>query len=193
LRSCYGGGHARDRRLREVAVGAGPSPLPRPPRGGPELRPAAPHGSPAPLLATTRRITRSALLTAAPYSSCCRRTGTDRSGVQVGRIRAGLSAVPTALEEHRDAMENTTAALLPGRAGEAVVSTHAEQSGPRRAPPSPPPNKPAPISPTRRRELQRILQLRSAGWIQDRSGKWVKDENAEFDSDEEEPPALLPV
>ncbi|OXB72333.1 UNVERIFIED_CONTAM: hypothetical protein H355_015632 [Colinus virginianus] len=74
----------------------------------------------------------------------------------------------------------------------AVVSTHTERSGPRRAPPSPPPNRPAPISPTRRRELQRILQLRSSGWIQDRSGKWVKDENAEFDSDEEEPPALLP-
>ena len=33
----------------------------------------------------------------------------------------------------------------------------------------------------------------SAGWIQDPSGKWVKDENAEFDSDEEEPPTLLPA
>ncbi|NWH70438.1 SCNM1 protein, partial [Piaya cayana] len=33
----------------------------------------------------------------------------------------------------------------------------------------------------------------SAGWIPDGSGKWVKDENAEFDSDEEEPPALLPA
>ncbi|XP_065607587.1 sodium channel modifier 1 [Cyrtonyx montezumae] len=192
LRSCYGGGHARDRQLREVAVGAGPSPLPHSPRGGPELRPAAPHGPPAPLLAATRRIARSALLTAAPYSSCCRRTGTGGGGVGVGRIRAEPSAAPSALEERRDAMQNTAAALLPGRA-EAVVSTHAEQSGPRRAPPSPPPNKPTPISPTRRRELQRILQLRSAGWIQDRSGKWVKDENAEFDSDEEEPPALLPV
>lgn len=37
------------------------------------------------------------------------------------------------------------------------------------------------------------LSVCSAGWIQDPSGKWVKDENAEFDSDEEEPPALLPT
>uniref|UniRef100_A0A8V5GPV9 Uncharacterized protein n=1 Tax=Melopsittacus undulatus TaxID=13146 RepID=A0A8V5GPV9_MELUD len=32
-------------------------------------------GSPAPLLARTRRIAQSALLKAAPYNSCCRRTG----------------------------------------------------------------------------------------------------------------------
>lgn len=33
----------------------------------------------------------------------------------------------------------------------------------------------------------------SQGWLQDRSGKWVKDENVEFDSDEEEPPSLVPT
>lgn len=37
------------------------------------------------------------------------------------------------------------------------------------------------------------MSVPSAGWIRDRSGKWVKDENAEFDSDEEEPPLLLPA
>uniref|UniRef100_A0A8C9G6Q2 Sodium channel modifier 1 n=1 Tax=Pavo cristatus TaxID=9049 RepID=A0A8C9G6Q2_PAVCR len=61
------------------------------------------------------------------------------------------------------------------------------------AQPSPPPSQPTAVSPTRRQALQRYLQLRSAGWIQDPSGKWVKDENAEFDSDEDEPPALLPT
>ncbi|OPJ69980.1 sodium channel modifier 1 [Patagioenas fasciata monilis] len=55
------------------------------------------------------------------------------------------------------------------------------------------PSRPEGLSPERRRVLERYLQLRSAGWIQDPSGKWVKDENAEFDSDEEEPPALLPA
>ncbi|NXF00219.1 SCNM1 protein, partial [Menura novaehollandiae] len=48
-------------------------------------------------------------------------------------------------------------------------------------------------SPERLRILRHHLHLRSCGWIQDPSGKWVKDGNAEFDSDEEEPPALLPV
>lgn len=48
------------------------------------------------------------------------------------------------------------------------------------------------ISP-RSRPLSICPSVPSAGWIQDPSGKWVKDENAEFDSDEEEPPALLPA
>nr|KAF6397941.1 sodium channel modifier 1 [Rousettus aegyptiacus] len=46
----------------------------------------------------------------------------------------------------------------------------------------------APVSPTRRRALDRYLTLRSSGWIPDGRGRWVKDENVEFDSDEEEPP-----
>uniref|UniRef100_A0A669QI19 Sodium channel modifier 1 n=1 Tax=Phasianus colchicus TaxID=9054 RepID=A0A669QI19_PHACC len=75
----------------------------------------------------------------------------------------------------------------------AVDSIHTQQDGLRGAQPSPPPSQPTAVSPTRRQVLQRYLQLRSAGWIQDPSGKWVKDENAEFDSDEDEPPALLPT
>ncbi|XP_071852583.1 uncharacterized protein [Apostichopus japonicus] len=37
----------------------------------------------------------------------------------------------------------------------------------------------------RKRELERHLDLTSAGWIHDPSGKWIRDENVEFDSDEE--------
>lgn len=73
----------RERQCQEVAlsteVGAEPPPLPRPPKGGSELGPLPPplppQGSAAPLLLRTRRIAQSALLKAAPYSSCCRRTG----------------------------------------------------------------------------------------------------------------------
>lgn len=85
LRRCYGGSRAqeaavRERQCQEVAlsteVGAEPPPLPRPPKGGSELGPPLPpQGSAAPLLLRTRRIAQSALLKAAPYSSCCRRTG----------------------------------------------------------------------------------------------------------------------
>ncbi|XP_021232513.1 sodium channel modifier 1 isoform X2 [Numida meleagris] len=175
LRRCYGSRHAQEeavqeQRHEEVAVGT--------------------EGSPAPLLARTRRIAQSALLKAAPYSSCCRRTGADGSGVRAGRTRTGPSAAPLPLKERRDAAEATAAALLPGhcgrRPGEGRQSSELGHS-------LPPPSQPAALSPTRRQELQRYLQLRSSGWIQDRSGKWVKDENAEFDSDEDEPPALLPA
>ncbi|XP_010726543.1 sodium channel modifier 1-like, partial [Meleagris gallopavo] len=178
LRRCYGGSRTqeaavRERRCQEAALGA--------------------EGSPAPLLLRTRRIAQNALLKAAPYSSCCRRTGADGSGVRAGRTRMGPSVAPTAVKERRDAVEATAAVLLPGRCEAAVDSTHAQQGGLRGAQPSPPPNQPTAVSPTRRQELQRYLQLRSAGWIQDPSGKWVKDENAEFDSDEDEPPALQPT
>uniref|UniRef100_A0A8C3PXH2 Sodium channel modifier 1 acidic C-terminal domain-containing protein n=1 Tax=Chrysolophus pictus TaxID=9089 RepID=A0A8C3PXH2_CHRPC len=192
-----GSGSARRRRwaLRWVRS---PLPFPVPQRAA--LSSASsplPQDSPAPLLLRTRRIAQSALLKAAPYSSCCRRTGADGSSVRAGRTRMGPSAAPTATKEHRDAVEATAAVLLPGHCGgrgeAAVDSTHTQQGGLRGAQPSPPPSQPTAVSPTRRQVLQRYLQLRSAGWIQDPSGKWVKDENAEFDSDEDEPPALLPT
>ncbi|XP_042743887.1 sodium channel modifier 1 [Lagopus leucura] len=182
LRRCYGGSRTREaavreRQCREAALGT--------------------EGSPAPLLLRTRRIAQSALLKAAPYSSCCRRMGADGSGVRAGRTRMGPRAAPAAVKERRDAVEATAAVLLPGCCGgrgEAAVDfTDTQQGGLRGAQPSPPPSQPSAVSPARRQELQRYLQLRSAGWIQDPSGKWVKDENAEFDSDEEEPPALLPT
>ncbi|KAM8794376.1 sodium channel modifier 1 [Eudromia elegans] len=110
------------------------------------------EGSPAPLLARTRRITQSALLKAAPYSSRCRRTGASyTSKATMSQTQGG---------------------------GKRKVS---------------PTRQPEALSTDRSQALERYLQLRSAGWIQDHSGKWVKDENAEFDSDEEEPPGLLPA
>ncbi|KAM6234327.1 uncharacterized protein LJ264_014199 [Porphyrio hochstetteri] len=70
----------------------------------------SPQGCPAPLLARTRRVARSALLRAAPYSSCCRRTGLEGSS-----SRAGVTQTPAA--SHREAVEASAAAQLPGHRG----------------------------------------------------------------------------
>ncbi|XP_035202574.1 sodium channel modifier 1 [Oxyura jamaicensis] len=158
---------------------------------------AGAQGSPAPLLARTRRIAQSALLKAAPYSSCCRRTGAAGSAARGARTQPGPSTAQ-APSQDRDAVEATPAALLPGhRSRQAgalkAASTHPSRGRKGKAASSSPPSQPEALSPARRQALERYLQLRSAGWIQDRSGKWVKDENAEFDSDEDEPPALLPA
>ncbi|NXL93870.1 SCNM1 protein, partial [Alectura lathami] len=187
LRRCYGGEHARRDAVREqrheeaadtqrVALSSVPPP----------------QSSPAPLLARTRRIAQSALLKAAPYSSCCRRTGADGSGARAGRTWTGPSAAPAPSQEDRDTVEATPAALLPGHRSRRAASIHAPRGSKGKAASSSPPSQPEALSPTRRQALERYLQLRSAGWVQDHSGKWVKDENAEFDSDEDEPPALLP-
>uniref|UniRef100_A0A8C3J2M9 Sodium channel modifier 1 n=1 Tax=Calidris pygmaea TaxID=425635 RepID=A0A8C3J2M9_9CHAR len=125
-----------------------------------ELCPLSPQGSPAPLLARTRRIARSALLKAAPYSSCCRRTGPQP------REAPGPGAVPAAAE----------VSLGPVGSGGDPVTSGGDPVTSRLS-----------LSPSVRPSVP------SAGWIQDRSGKWVKDENAEFDSDEDEPPVLLPA
>ncbi|NXV48781.1 SCNM1 protein, partial [Uria aalge] len=156
----------------------------------------SPQGSPAPLLARTRRIARSALLKAAPYSSCCRRTGVQGSSSQAGVTQRGLSAAPTPPElsqKDREAVDTSPAALLPGHCGSRVGKSPRAQRGGKGKAPLSALSRPEVLSPERRQALERYLQLRSAGWIQDRSGKWVKDENAEFDSDEDEPPALLPA
>lgn len=159
---------------------------------------AGTQGSPAPLLARTRRIAQSALLKAAPYNSCCRRTGAAGSGTRGARTQPGPSTAQ-APSQHRDAVEATPAALLPGQRSRQAgalkaASTHAGQGRKgKAAASSSQPSQPEALSPARRQALEQYLQLRSAGWIQDRSGKWVKDENAEFDSDEDEPPALLPA
>uniref|UniRef100_A0A8B9SHQ2 Sodium channel modifier 1 zinc-finger domain-containing protein n=1 Tax=Anas platyrhynchos TaxID=8839 RepID=A0A8B9SHQ2_ANAPL len=75
---------------------------------------AGTQGSPAPLLARTRRIAQSALLKAAPYNSCCRRTGAAGSGARGARTQPGLSTAQ-APSQHRDTVEATPAALLPGQ------------------------------------------------------------------------------
>ncbi|NXO53629.1 SCNM1 protein, partial [Aramus guarauna] len=158
-----------------------------------------PQGSPAPLLARTRRIARSALLKAAPYSSCCRRTGVEGSSSRAGVTQMGPSATPTLpepLRKDREAVDASPAALLPGHRGRRAATPKAApartQQGSKEKPSSSALSRPEALSPERRQALERYLQLRSAGWIQDCSGKWVKDENAEFDSDEDEPPVLLP-
>ncbi|XP_030329901.1 sodium channel modifier 1 isoform X1 [Strigops habroptila] len=159
------------------------------------------EGSPAPLLARTRRIAQSALLKAAPYSSCCRRPGLEGSSSRAGVTRMGPSAAPMLPEPARkeeEAVVASTAAVLPGhRGGQAdspeVTPAPTQQSRKRKASSSAL-GQPKALSPARRQALEQYLRLRSAGWIRDRAGKWVKDENAEFDSDEEEPPlALLPA
>ncbi|KAM9214873.1 sodium channel modifier 1-like [Leptosomus discolor] len=158
------------------------------------------QGSPAPLLARTRRIARSALLKAAPYNSCCRRTtGVEGSSSRAGVTPTGPSAAAPLPEPSRndgEAVDASPAALLPGhRGGQAdapkAAPARTQRSGKGKTSSSAL-SRPEGLSPERRRALERYLQLRSAGWIQDRSGKWVKDQNAEFDSDEDEPPALLP-
>ncbi|XP_009069978.1 PREDICTED: sodium channel modifier 1-like, partial [Acanthisitta chloris] len=153
------------------------------------------QGSPAPLLARTRRIARSALLKSAPYSSCCRRTGVKGSSSRTGISRTGPSAtgmLPKPFWSVGEAMATSPVAPLPehlhGQAdtpniapvwkGKASLMAPSQHEGP---------------SLERLQVLRHYLRLRSSGWIQDPSGKWVKDENAEFDSDEDEPPVRLPA
>ncbi|NXW66483.1 SCNM1 protein, partial [Eurystomus gularis] len=177
----------------EEEVGAdAPSSPPDPQTRFPLSSVSSPQGSPAPLLARTRRIARSALLKAAPYSSCCRRTRVEGSSSRAGVTQMGPSAAPTPPEpswKDGEAVDASPAALLPGHRGGRAARTQRSGKGKASAAAV---SRPEALSPERRQALERYLQLRSAGWIQDRSGKWVKDENAEFDSDEDEPPALLP-
>ncbi|XP_029880427.1 sodium channel modifier 1 isoform X2 [Aquila chrysaetos chrysaetos] len=161
---------------------------------GVQAEEAGMQGSPAPLLARTRRIARNALLKAAPYSSCCRRMGVEGSSSRPGVTQTGLSAAPT-LPSQKDgeAVDASPAALLVGHCDTLKAAPAQTQQGGKGKASSPALSRPEARSPERRQALERYLQLRSAGWIQDRSGKWVKDENAEFDSDEDEPPVLLPA
>ncbi|NWZ00193.1 SCNM1 protein, partial [Loxia curvirostra] len=143
----------------------------------------------APLLARTRRLARSALLRAAPYSSCCRRAPTGRGeGEEIpkaprGRARARSGCVPC----------GTTCTC----AGELGSGNSGEN--PENTPPKIPTNIPemprgipkAPLGP--RRGPNTLSLCPSRGWLQDPAGNWVKDGNAEFDSDEEEPPPLPPA
>ncbi|XP_025970716.2 sodium channel modifier 1-like [Dromaius novaehollandiae] len=170
---------------------------------------AGTQGSPAPLLVRTKKIAQSALLKAAPYSSRHRRMGADRNSSRVGTTRIEPSAAPACVaamvplepgvssQRDREAVDTTSAALLPGHCSRQAdtpkaAAAQTQRGGKGKASPSPA-SQPEALSPKRCQALQRYLQLRSAGWIQDRSGKWVKDENAEFDSDEDEPPVLLPA
>ncbi|KAF1502764.1 Sodium channel modifier 1, partial [Megadyptes antipodes antipodes] len=179
----------------QVGVDAPSSPCRTPRLGPPPSSVPSPQGSPAPLLAQTRRIARSALLKAAPYSSCCRRTGAEGSSSRAGVTQMGPSAAvtpPELSQKDGEAVDASPAALLPGHHAPKAAPARTQRGGKGKAS-SLALSQPEALSSERRQALERYLQLRSAGWIQDRSGKWVKDENAEFDSDEDEPPALLPA
>ncbi|NWW78353.1 SCNM1 protein, partial [Climacteris rufus] len=164
-------------------------------RGGmgvasPDPCPCSQGCSQAPLLARTRWIAQNALLKSTPYSSCSWRAG------QVGETRFPRNTpFPTftppfpSLSRHPEGCKERkipkSQGVKPGAAPDPA------------APPAPAQVSPAPggvvggIS-----KFQPLSSpfpsIPSRGWIQDPSGKWMKDKNVEFDSDEEEPPALLP-
>ncbi|XP_011375945.1 sodium channel modifier 1 isoform X1 [Pteropus vampyrus] len=122
----------------------------------------------APLLTQTRLITQNALHRAPHYNSCCRR----KYRPEAPRPPASRSPLPPPEVELQSRKIS--------RDPEPGAGPQAEESAPA--------SSAAPVSPTRRRALDRYLTLRSSGWIPDGRGRWVKDENVEFDSDEEEPP-----
>ncbi|XP_077012163.1 sodium channel modifier 1 isoform X2 [Tamandua tetradactyla] len=126
--------------------------------------------SEAPLLAQTRFITQSALHRAPHYNSCCRRKYRPEAP---GPSVSCSPLPPPEVELHSGIIS---------RQPESGAGPQAKETATVLAPP--------PMSPTRRRALDRYLTLRSSGWIPDGRGRWVKDENVEFDSDEEEPPDL---
>ncbi|XP_074385181.1 sodium channel modifier 1 isoform X10 [Zonotrichia albicollis] len=164
---------------------------------GPQVTPQEAPGVQAPLLARTRRLARSALLTTAPYNSCCRRDRTKGSSSS----RAGIPGmIPKNSQRPPEPSRNPGNA---GNAGNAESPAHREgaaRDGRRgRKGNSQSPKEEGP-SPERLRILRHHLHLRSSlslcpsrGWLQDPAGNWVKDGNAEFDSDEEEPPPLPPA
>ncbi|KAM9243246.1 sodium channel modifier 1 [Dugong dugon] len=124
----------------------------------------------APLLAQTRFITHSALHRAPHYNSCCRRKyRPEAPGPSVAH--SPFPPPEVELQSGKISRESEPKAGLQAKKSATVPA-------------------PAPMSPTRRRALERYLTLRSSGWIPDGQGRWVKDENVEFDSDEEEPPDL---
>ncbi|NXI94256.1 SCNM1 protein, partial [Psophia crepitans] len=156
LQRFYGRKHllqdaAQKRRHEEPPLSSGPSP----------------QGSPAPLLARTRRIARSALLKAAPYSSCCRRTGVEGSSSRAGVTQVGPSATPTLPEpswKDGEAVGASPAALLPGHRGGRADTPKAApartQQGGKGKPSAAALSRPDALSPERRQALERYLQLR---------------------------------
>ncbi|KAM5256357.1 LOW QUALITY PROTEIN: sodium channel modifier 1 [Ctenodactylus gundi] len=124
----------------------------------------------APLLTQTRLITQNALHRPPDYNSCCRRKHRlEAPGPSVSGTP--LPATEIELQSRKVGMEPEPGVGQPAKESASVSA-------------------PAPMSPMRRRALDRYLTLRSSGWIPDGQGRWIKDENVEFDSDEEEPPDL---
>ncbi|XP_068031009.1 sodium channel modifier 1 isoform X2 [Anomalospiza imberbis] len=165
------------------------------PQVTPQEAPGVAPAVQAPLLARTRRLARSALLTSAPYSGCCRRAtkgSSFRAGIP-GMVPKNSQTPPEPSRNPGNSGNSETPGPahtegIPkdrkrGRKGNARFSQGPE--GNSRCSEGP--------SPERLRILRHHLHLRSRGWLQDPAGNWVKDGNAEFDSDEEEPPPLPPA
>ncbi|XP_062888670.1 sodium channel modifier 1 [Mobula hypostoma] len=159
-----------------------------------------------PLLRKTRQIAHHALLTAAPYNSCCKRkrSGDDHprqvpspSPAEGGQPPVGALSVASGRpgtcadawgggQQPREA----SAGSHSWTGADADAGRRGRRKSDRYHPPSPSPV--AEVDPARQKLLEYQLHLRSSGWIPDSDGKWVRDAAVEFDSDEEEPPALPP-
>nr|XP_032831806.1 sodium channel modifier 1 [Petromyzon marinus] len=162
---------------------------------------------PAPLLSETRQKAYHALLTSAPYNSCChKRRVPSAEGSEIASGGCSRGA-----EERAEARESPSS---PGPAPSPRLPAAAAGS----SAPSPPASQGAaagaerrvtkslkrkskgardvpcqPADPARRHEMEHYLHLKSLGWVRNKDGQWEKDEDVEFDSDEEEPPVIAPL
>ncbi|XP_023803801.1 sodium channel modifier 1-like, partial [Cyanistes caeruleus] len=178
-----------------------PQVSPQGPQVTPQEAPGVALALQAPLLARTRRIARSALLSSAPYNSRCRKQPTKSSSSRVGTIPKNSQRAPEPLgnpgnPENPENPENPQAeGVAKGRkAGRKGNSRNSEgPKGNSRNSEGPKGNSRNSENPERLRILRHHLHLRSRGWLQDPAGNWIKDDNVEFDSDEEEPPPLPPA
>lgn len=159
---------------------------------------------PAPLLTQTRKIAHHALLKATPYNSCCKvkrpltcSQGTGSSSSIAATSSSGLwTTKPHALTEKPCTLDSTSLQELPRYSANQLVeqekATPVSKKNCLQVAENAVPTQKEEMTPEKCRMMQHYLMLKSSGWIQDKSGNWVKDENVEFDSDEEEPPSLLP-
>lgn len=178
-----------------------------------------PDTGPAPLLAQTRKITHHALLKAAPYTSCSGRNRTEAKSQDEERSEPLVIPLVTCEPGHsnqlerkpwkpaerdtqeKSAVRETTSSpaaegrtcthpLPVGTVGPSgSQGQHSHKTKRKKQQRAAQPAAEAGDA-ERARVMERYLQLRSSGWIQDGTGRWVKDEGVEFDSDEEEPPLL---
>ncbi|XP_067878856.1 sodium channel modifier 1 isoform X2 [Heterodontus francisci] len=152
----------------------------------------------APLLSQTRRITHHALLKAAPYNSCCKRTrpGGEGPSPSPGCGDAAATEAGGGPELPRSAGgasitdAQPTASLPAGKGTQPGSHVEAERAKKRRRGKAPAASRSSAADPERQKLVEHYLTLRSSGWIQDSCGRWTRDETVEFDSDEEEPPPL---
>ncbi|XP_058716450.1 sodium channel modifier 1 [Poecile atricapillus] len=159
-----------------------PQVSPQGPQVTPQEAPGVAPALQAPLLARTRRIARSALLSSAPYDSRCRKQPTKSSSSRLGMIpKNSQEPLQNSGNPENPQAEGVAKGRKAGRKRNSRIS-----EGPKE-------NSRISESPERLRILRHHLHLRSRGWLQDPAGNWIKDDNVEFDSDEEEPPPLPPA